>query len=188
MASNLEVLVIIPTVTNFAVNRSSPNWSTWNQQNYIICKKQRLNSEAFYHLAMAIPHIPKTPPIGYPEGCSWMLSPTPQNTCRLVAFNLPHPLEYPCEDKELIQRSTTRTKTSLFLLNPRFNKWMNSRFQYPAIGLPKSWGVLSLYIWNTPPHPHLKDRTECLSRGAAAEVCQPRQLWLRETWGESHPL
>ncbi len=49
---------------------------------------------------------------------------------------LPCTLQHPGKGIELVQCSTTRTKTALFLLNPRFYYRPNSPLQYPGIDFP----------------------------------------------------
>ncbi|KAI3359263.1 hypothetical protein L3Q82_002781 [Scortum barcoo] len=49
---------------------------------------------------------------------------------------LPCPFQHPAKGKELVHCSMTRTKTTLFLLNPRFDYWSDSSLQYPGVDLP----------------------------------------------------
>ena len=49
---------------------------------------------------------------------------------------LPWTFEHPAEGIELVQCSTARTKTALFLLDPRFDYRPNSPLQYPGIDFP----------------------------------------------------
>ncbi|KAI3362769.1 hypothetical protein L3Q82_001823 [Scortum barcoo] len=83
------------------------------------------------------PHTHGALPTEYHEGHGRMPSPDPQSTCGLVGQTPINP-QAPCmESIELVQCSTTGTKTALFLLNPRVDYRPNSPLQYPGVDLPR---------------------------------------------------
>ncbi|KAI3364832.1 hypothetical protein L3Q82_001018 [Scortum barcoo] len=91
-----------------------------------------------YRDRTALSKGPRTPyshgalPTEYHEGHGRMPSPDPQSTCGLVGQTPINP-QAPCmESIELVQCSTTGTKTALFLLNPRSEGRLSAEFSSPV--------------------------------------------------------
>ncbi len=99
---------------------------------------------------------------------------------------LPWTLQHPREGIELVQCSTAGTKTTLFLLNPRFYYRPYSPFQCPGIDLPGEAEKCDLPVVGTHPpvplleerdhHPDLPPQRYCPRPPRdVAETWQPRQ-------------
>ncbi len=99
---------------------------------------------------------------------------------------LPRTLEHPSEGIELVQCSTARTKTALFLLNPRFYHRPDSPLLYPGIDFSGKAEECDPPIVGTHPpvpllkkgdhHPFCPVQRHCPRPPCnVTEACQPRQ-------------
>ncbi|KAI3366308.1 hypothetical protein L3Q82_000424 [Scortum barcoo] len=133
------------------------------------------------------PHTRGALPTEYHEGHGRMPSPDPQSTCGLVGQTPINP-QAPCGGYiELVHCSTTRTKTALFLLNPRVDYRPNSPLQYPGVDLPGeaekcdpsvvgTHSPVPLFKPQRDHHPSLPLQRYCPQPPCnVAEACQPRQ-------------
>ncbi|TWW73494.1 hypothetical protein D4764_15G0008880 [Takifugu flavidus] len=157
MASDLEVLIFIPAASHAAANRSSDRWRSQADD------ANRTTSSAKSRDPIL---RERTARMGGPVGGPYSRRTphrTPQGT-RSNAFSkstkhvdwlgkLPCTLEDPAEGVELVHRSTPRTKTTLLLLNPKFDYPADPPLQYPRIDLTREAEECDPLIVGTHPPP-----------------------------------
>ena len=116
----------------------------WSKQDQITCKNRPdpevtkldpLNTSL--HKGARHPIIPENSPTGFPEVWSQMPSTDPQNTCGMVGQTIPHTLKNPAEGVVLVHCSTSRTKTTLLLLNLKIDYPADPHLQYPEEDLAR---------------------------------------------------
>ncbi len=165
MASDLEVLIFIPTAPHLTANRPSARWRSRpdeanrttlsaNSRDEMQCEPSSCSGRTEDRTALN--RAPRTP---YSQS-----TPPPQNATRDTvecllqvhkthvdwSGELPWTLEHPIEGIKLVQCPTARTKTALFLLNPRFYYRPVSPLQYSGIDFSgEAEECDSPYRWNT---------------------------------------